>query len=97
MIDLLNDCRYDSITDQYARFLIDDVLPAIVALGISITENPEARGLVGISSSGVCAFAACWNRPNAFRKVISHVGSFTNIRGAHNFPYLVRTTPRKVR
>lgn len=32
---------------------------------------------------------------DAFRKVISHVGSFTNIRGAHNLQYLVRTTERK--
>ncbi|MDB2510316.1 hypothetical protein N9X32_07320, partial [Pseudomonadales bacterium] len=27
--------------------------------------------------------------------VLSHCGSFTNIWGGHNFPYLVRTTPRK--
>ena len=87
--------EYDSITDQYASFLLEDVIPALREAGLAITDDPEARGLVGISSSGVCAFAACWNRPDAFRKCISHVGSFTNIRGAHNFPYLVRTTPRK--
>jgi enterochelin esterase family protein len=67
--------RYDSITDQYSQFLLDDVLPALeTTAGLKISSNPEARGLVGISSSGVCAFAACWNRPDAFRKVISHVG-----------------------
>ena len=75
--------------------LLEATSPTVVDYGETITDDPEARGLVGISSSGVCAFAACWNRPDAFRKCISHVGSFTNIRGAHNFPYLVRTTPRK--
>ena len=51
--------RYDSITDQYARFLIADVLPALkTTCGLSISDNPEARGLVGISSSGVCALCA---------------------------------------
>ena len=51
--------EYDSITDQYARFLIDDVLPVLkTTCGLSITDNPEARGLVGISSSGVCALYA---------------------------------------
>eukprot|EP01052_Picozoa_sp_SAG31_P018784 SAG31_NODE_1344_length_8699_cov_15.971512_6_plen_431_part_00 len=87
--------EYDSITGQYADFLLADVLPALAEAGIVVSANPECRGLVGISSSGVCAFAACFNRPDAFRKAICHVGSFTNIRGAHNLQYLVRTTPRK--
>lgn len=56
--------RYDSITDQYARFLIADVLPALkTTCGLSISDNPEARGLVGISSSGVCALCAIFVLP----------------------------------
>jgi enterochelin esterase family protein len=27
--------------------------------------------------------------------VLSHVGSFVNLRGGHQYPYLVRSTPRK--
>ena len=27
--------------------------------------------------------------------MLSHCGSFTNIHGGHNYPYLIRTTPRK--
>jgi enterochelin esterase family protein len=36
-----------------------------------------------------------WERPNAFRRVLSHVGSFTNIRGGHVYPALIRKTERK--
>jgi len=32
------------------------------------------------------AFTVAWERPDQFRKVISHIGSFTNIRGGHVYP-----------
>ena len=61
----------------------------------SITDDPEGRALCGISSGGICAWTVAWERPDAFRKVISYVGSFTNIRGGHNYPALIRKTERK--
>ena len=51
--------------------------------------------ICGISSGGICAFNAAWHRPDLFARVISHCGSFTAIRGGHNYPVLVRRTPRK--
>ena len=36
-----------------------------------------------------------WERPNAFRKVLSIIGSFTNIRGGHAYPELVLKAERK--
>ena len=60
-----------------------------------LTEDPECRAICGISSGGICAFTVAWQRPDAFRKVLSHVGSFTNIRGGHVYPALVRSTPAK--
>ena len=27
--------------------------------------------------------------------MLSHVGSYTNISGGHNYPWLIRSTPRK--
>ena len=47
---------------------------------------PEQRAICGISSGGICAFTVAWERPDAFRKVLSHVGSFTNIRGGDVYP-----------
>ena len=39
-------------------------------------------------------FTVAWQRPDAFRKVLSHVGSFANIRGGHVYP-AIRSTPAK--
>ncbi len=49
----------------------------------------------GASSGGICAFNVAWHRPDAFRKVLSHVGSFADIRGGHVYPTLIRKTPPK--
>jgi enterochelin esterase-like enzyme len=86
--------EYDSLGDRYVRFLIGDVLP-ILASKYAISEDPGCRGIAGLSSGGAAAFTAAWERPDAFRKVVSLVGSFTNIRGAHNYPSLIRGTGRK--
>lgn len=86
--------EYDTLSDDYARFLLEEILPA-VGRDYVLTENPELRGICGISSGGICAFTVAWERPDAFRKVLSHVGSFTNIRGGHVYPALIRKTERK--
>lgn len=86
--------EYDTLSGDYARFLLDEILPA-VGRDYVLTENPELRGICGISSGGICAFTVAWERPDAFRKVLSHVGSFTNIRGGHVYPALIRKTERK--
>ena len=62
---------------------------------VKLTEDPDCRAICGISSGGICAFTVAWQRPDAFRKVLSHVGSFTNIRGGHVYPALIRSTPNK--
>lgn len=86
--------EYDTLSDQYARFLLEEILPEI-GREYSLTDDPERRGICGISSGGICAFTVAWERPDAFRKVLSHVGSFTNIRGGHVYPALIRKTDRK--
>jgi enterochelin esterase-like enzyme len=53
------------------------------------------RCATGGSSGGICAFSCAFFRPDLFGKAISWIGSFTNIRGGHNYPWLVRNTPRK--
>jgi len=86
--------EYDTLSDQYARFLLDEILPA-VGKDYKLTDDPDQRAICGISSGGICAFTVAWERPEAFRKVLSHVGSFTNIRGGHNYPALIRKTENK--
>jgi enterochelin esterase family protein len=88
--------EYDSVSDAYARFLVEDVLPFVEAeIGCKLTGDPARRTICGISSGGICAFTAAWFRPEAFGRVLSHCGSFTAIRGGHHYPYLIRSTPRK--
>ena len=86
--------EYDSLGDAYARFLLDEILPA-VGQEYSLTDDPQGRAICGISSGGICAFTVAWERPDAFSKVISYVGSFTNIRGGHVYPALIRKTEKK--
>jgi enterochelin esterase family protein len=86
--------EYDGLGDRYARFLIEEILPE-VAIEYNLTTDPNGRALCGISSGGICAFTAAWERPEAFGKVLSQVGSFTNIRGGHVYPSLIRKTERK--
>jgi enterochelin esterase family protein len=88
--------EYDSVTDTYGRFLIEDVLPFVESeIGCALASDPKRRTVCGISSGGICAFTAAWFRPDLFGRVLSHCGSFTAIRGGHNYPYLIRSTPRK--
>jgi enterochelin esterase family protein len=86
--------EYDSLGDQYARFLIDEFLPKVLE-PYKLRQEPAARAICGISSGGICAFTAAWERPDYFGKVVSHIGSFTNIRGGHVYPALIRKTERK--
>ena len=88
--------EYDTLSDQYSRFLIEEILPTVSKEhNLKLTENPDGRALCGNSSGGICAFTAAWERPDAFTKVISHIGSFTNIRGGHVYPALIRKTEPK--
>jgi enterochelin esterase-like enzyme len=84
--------EYDTLSDQYARFLIEEILPEVGARW-SLTDDPDQRAICGLSSGGICAFTVAWERPDAFRKVLSHIGSFADIRGGHNYPSLIRKQP----
>ncbi|MBC8166341.1 MAG: SMP-30/gluconolactonase/LRE family protein [Bryobacteraceae bacterium] len=81
--------EYDSVSDRYAHFLIDELLPE-VGKKYNLSKDPNDRGLAGSSSGGIAAFAAAWNRPDAFRRVLSFIGSYTNLKGANAYPSLIR-------
>ncbi len=83
--------EYDSLGDRYARFLIEEFLP-VALKGLNVAQDPANRAVCGISSGGICAFSVAWKRPRQFGKVLSHIGSFTNIRGGWAYPGLVRKT-----
>lgn len=86
--------EYDSLGDLCSRFLLEEILPEVKKQW-NITDDPEQRAICGISSGGICAFTVAWERPDSFRKVLTQVGSFTNIRGGHVYPALIRKTEKK--
>ncbi|MDB4679834.1 alpha/beta hydrolase-fold protein [Planctomycetaceae bacterium] len=94
--------EYDTLSDQYARFLLDELLPHIET-SYKLSHRPEDRAICGISSGGICAFTVAWEKPDQFHKVLSHVGSFTSIAanfeegkpGGHDYPAWIRKTERK--
>jgi len=86
--------EYDSMGDRYANFLVDELLP-VALKGLNVSSDPGKRAVCGISSSGICAFTVAWEKPDQFGKVLSHIGSFTNIRGGWEYPGLVRKTKEK--
>jgi len=93
--------EYDTLSDRYARFLLEEILPEVEKT-VKLRHDPESRAIAGISSGGICAWTVAWERPDEFRKVLSWVGSFTNIasgknrhEGGHNYEALIRKTRRK--
>jgi enterochelin esterase-like enzyme len=86
--------EYDRPGDDYARFLIDELLP-IATRGLRVATDPARRAICGLSSGGHAALNAAFERPDAFGNVISHCGSFTNIRGGHQLATMLRAAPRR--
>ena len=93
--------EYDTLSDQYVRFLLDEILPEVEKT-VKLRHDAASRAIAGQSSGGICAFTAAWERPNEFSRVMSWIGSFTNIAsgptvraGGHNYEAMVRKTPKK--
>ena len=95
--------QYDVLSDEYVRYFLDEYEPvAASALGVKISQDPAKRCIAGVSSGGICAWTAAWERPDKFGLVLSWVGSFTNIasgasnrEGGHNYPALIRKVDKK--
>jgi enterochelin esterase-like enzyme len=86
--------EYNSLDDKYARVITEELLPVLYK-EYNISKDPEQHGIGGSSSGAIAAFTVAWERPNAFRKVLSNVGSFTNIRGGDAYPDIVLKSQKK--
>jgi len=88
--------EYDTLSDQYARFLLDEILPAAEKQAhVKLRTDPASRAIGGRSSGGICAWTVAWEKPDQFGKVWSAIGSFTNIRGGDRYPGMIRKEPKK--
>lgn len=86
--------EYDELSDTYARFLIEEMIPEL-SKNYNLANDPKMRAICGLSSGGICAFTVAWERPDYFHKVLSHIGSFTDIRGGHVYPSLIRKLAKR--
>src|SRR4026209_462167 len=86
--------EYNTLDDKYARVVVDELMPAIYK-EYNVSKDPDRHGIGGASSGAIAAFTVAWERPDEFRKVLSMIGSFTNIRGGHAYADIVRKSERK--
>ena len=88
--------EYDGLGDGYARFILDEILPEVekkkTADGreIKLSKDGNDRCIAGSSSGAICAFTAAWERPDAFRRVFSAIGTYVGLRGGQNYSTLIR-------
>jgi enterochelin esterase-like enzyme len=88
--------EYDGLGPDYARFLLEELLPWVesqkTADGrtIKLSKSGNDRAIGGSSSGAVCAFTAAWERPDAFSRVFSAIGTYVSLRGADRSPGLIR-------
>jgi gluconolactonase len=96
--------EYDGLGDAYAKFILEEILPFVeqqkTADGreIKLSKSGNDRSIGGTSSGAICAFTAAWERPDAFSRVFSGIGTYVGLRGGHNYSTLVRKyEPKPIR
>lgn len=96
--------EYDGLGDNYARFLLDELLPVVETKktsdgrAIRLSKNGNDRAIGGASSGAICAFTAAWERPDAFTRVFSSIGTYVGLRGGNEYPTLIRKVePKPIR
>jgi gluconolactonase len=91
--------EYDGLGDNYARFLLEELLPHIAKeQQLNLSTSGNDRAIAGASSGAICAFTAAWERPDAFTRVFSSIGTYVGLRGGNNYPTLIRKTePKPIR
>jgi enterochelin esterase-like enzyme len=78
--------EYDTMSDRLARFISEEVVPAVLAQPalkaaypkLAFTANPWGHAVVGCSSGGAAALTMGWFRPDLFRRIIAYSGTFVD-------------------
>jgi gluconolactonase len=96
--------EYDGLGDAYARFLLDELLPDVETKktsdgrSIKLSHDGNDRAIGGSSSGAIAAFTAAWERPGAFSRVFSAIGTYVDLRGGMRYPSLIRKyEPKPIR
>jgi len=96
--------EYDGLGDNYVRFLLDELLPEVESKKagdgrpIRLSHDGNDRAIGGSSSGAIAAFTAAWERPDAFTRVFSAIGTYVDLRGGMRYPSLIRKyEPKPIR
>lgn len=84
--------EYNTPDDKYARVITEELMQ-VLDRDYNISRDPDQHGIGGTSSGAIAAFMVAWERPDQFRKVLSIVGSFVNLRGGDVYPERVLASP----
>ena len=97
----LRGVEYETVSDRYARFLRDELMPEVQA-NFNIRNDAYSRAIAGLSSGAQGAFTAAWEQPEQFSRVLAWVTPFGASQwqpgvqdGANVFPFLIRREPKK--
>jgi enterochelin esterase-like enzyme len=97
----LRSVLYDTVSDKYGRFLLEELLPEVYAK-YNIRRDAYSRAIQGQSSGGIAAFNVAFNHPESFSRVYTVVGSFTalqwkpgELEGGNVYPFKVRREPKR--
>ena len=97
----LRSILYDTVSDKYGQFLLDELLPEVYAK-YNIRRDAYSRAIQGQSSGGIAAFTVAYNRPESFSRVYTVVGSFVALQwkpgeldGGNIYPFKVRREPKR--
>lgn len=96
--------EYDGLGDNYVRFILEELLPDVEkktasdGRAIRLSQSANDRAIGGASSGAICAFTAAWERPQAFSRVFSAIGTYVGLRGGQNYATLIRKyEPKAIR
>ena len=88
--------EFDATDDLFATFIETELLPAVTntrlddGRPINISTDPAHRAIFGLSSGGIAALNAAWQRPDLFGRVYSGCGTFVPMRGGHDLEAIIR-------
>ena len=81
--------------DRYVRFLLEEILPEVAKKYNLADRRQQPRDRRGQLAGPSAAFTAAWERPDAFTRVFSSIGTYVGLRGGNDYPTLVRKTEPK--
>ncbi len=77
--------EYDAVSGLYAEWVETEVLPRVEqTAGVRLTQDPDGRATMGLSSSGSAAFTMAWFHPELYHRVLAYSPTLVNQQWPHD-------------